>query len=262
MATSLTRDGFFPTTIWSQIRIASDREDVSQSDQLDCVLQKYLPVLGHYLRVSGRVPVGEIDDLLQAFVLEKVIVKNFLGQADRNKGKFRSFLIRSLDNFISNQMRDQQRRFGHIKKPLTEVEFENTAGPMGLNPAHQFDVIWGRRVIGEALERMRLGCLERQREDMWRVFEGRVVRPVFEGVEPMSYGQLVEAHGYETPKQACNTLVNGKRMFAAALRQILEEYNLNHQAVESDLDEIREAFASGTQAPGAGFERLVEEGTA
>src|SRR4051794_11467498 len=88
----------FPATHWSLIDRA--REPASRREALATLLVRYLPALRAHLLAARRVPPDRIEDTLQAFVTDKVIEQNLLAHADREKGKFRSFLVSTFDRYV------------------------------------------------------------------------------------------------------------------------------------------------------------------
>jgi DNA-directed RNA polymerase specialized sigma24 family protein len=111
-----------------------------------------------YLRKKGHQP-AEAEDIVQAF-LARLIEKAALAAADPNRGRFRSFLISSLQNFVAN-LRDQElarKRGGHLKK--FSLDF-NTAEEAyhrepwtDLTPEKIFDRRWAIDLLNLVLTRL------------------------------------------------------------------------------------------------------------
>ena len=87
---------------------------------------------------------------------------------------------------------------------------------------------------------MKAKCLADGREDVWLVFEGRVLAEVFEDKEPISYETLAEKLGLRSPTQAANllvTAVNG--LYGRLLKVAVSEYERDEQHVEEELADLR-----------------------
>jgi RNA polymerase sigma-70 factor (ECF subfamily) len=69
---------------------------------LESLCTTYWMPLYAYVRRQGFVP-ADAEDLTQAF-FERVLERNDVGKADRMKGRFRSFLLTALRNFIADEL--------------------------------------------------------------------------------------------------------------------------------------------------------------
>src|SRR5580765_7838029 len=111
----LFRGGAFTTTHWSVI-MAANQVDSPQADEAFAELcQCYWPPLYAFIRRRGY-DEHEAKDLTQEFCA-RLLEKNYLRAVDRNKGKFRSFLLAALDHFLANEWRNAhaQKRGGKLK---------------------------------------------------------------------------------------------------------------------------------------------------
>src|SRR3954471_12003993 len=88
----------FPQTQWTLLGRAGEVTSDGQRTALGDLLQRYMPALRTHLLLERRLPPQRADDLLQAFVSRKVLEQRLIRKADRGRGTFRSFLLRSLNN--------------------------------------------------------------------------------------------------------------------------------------------------------------------
>jgi len=226
----------FPTTRWSQLERVARGDERSSRQSLEWLLGLYLPALRSHLIFRKHMAPEVADDLLQGFVAAKVLDDGLLRQARRERGKFRTFLLTSLDNYIADEMRreDARKRRGSssLQRSLDPtVEKANTAGP-----AQSFEVKWAQQTLAEALRRMEAECRASGRDDCWGIFEARVMAPTLDQVEPVPYDQLVERYKLRSPAQASNLLITAKRMFTRALHSVISTYT----SEDNVDDEIRE----------------------
>ena len=231
-------------TDWSLVGRAGRGDAELRRAALEQLLKVYLPALSaHLVHRRGLAP-DRADDLLQEFVVNKIVEKDLIGRADRDLGKFRTFLLTALDRFIRNKIRDEK-----AKKRAPDagalVEFDDRANwsPTSPGPSAIFDVTWAREVISEAMRRMRSDCETSGRTDLWGVFECRVVGPTFEGARPVGYEELVKRFAFQSPSQASNALTTAKRMYARALRSVVAQYARDDGEIELEIDELREVLA-------------------
>jgi DNA-directed RNA polymerase specialized sigma24 family protein len=247
----------FPSTRWSLIALVRAGEGdeaaaAARREVLGVLLTRYMPALrAHLLRRRFR-PDG-VDDLLQSFVAEKVLERDLLAAADAARGRFRGFLVTSLDNFAANRLRHDlaARRTPAGAKVLgigDDPAWEPGAATAGGGGWDAFDVEWAREVLRESLRRMREECHAAGRDDLWEVLEARVVAPAMNGSEPAPYAELVRRHGYATPKHAANVLITAKRRFEQCLRSVLGEYVSDDQELDHELATLGDVLAAAAHA--------------
>jgi RNA polymerase sigma-70 factor (ECF subfamily) len=91
----------FATTHWSVVLDAARGESPQAADALAQLCRTYWLPLFTYVRRSGY-ELHDAQDLTQAF-FGRLLEKNYVGGADREKGRFRSFLLASLKHFLLNE---------------------------------------------------------------------------------------------------------------------------------------------------------------
>jgi RNA polymerase sigma-70 factor (ECF subfamily) len=234
----------FPQTQWTLLGRAGEITSDGQRQALGDLLRRYLPALRTHLLLQRRLPPERADDLLQAFVSRKVLEQRLIRKADRGRGTFRSFLLRSLNNFVNDELR-HDRAAGRSPDggPPLDLDEQAGLGDAGADdPSATFDVAWAREVLSEAVAAMRGECQATRREDIWGVFEGRVLLPSMEGAEPAGYEELIRRFGLASPEQASNVLTTAKRMFARALRSAVAKY-ADAGDVETEIRDLKTILA-------------------
>jgi RNA polymerase sigma-70 factor (ECF subfamily) len=158
----------FVTTRWSLILSAANlgREEQKARDALAELCRTYWRPIFSFVRARGY-SVEDAQDLTQDFFVT-ILERNWLQQADRNRGRFRSLLLRSLQNFLINAAEKT-----HAHKRGGDVEFiswddwaaeassqlSNSAqAPDSLPPERLFDLSWATTVVEHALQRLREEC--------------------------------------------------------------------------------------------------------
>ncbi len=112
-----------------------------------------------FIRRQGESP-HDAQDLTQAF-FTRLFEKDYLLAVDRQKGRFRSFLLASLKHFLSNE-RDRARaqKRGGAQGPLS-LDFENAESNYQIEPIDQltpekiFDRRWALGILERAINRLR-----------------------------------------------------------------------------------------------------------
>jgi hypothetical protein len=91
----------FQTTSWSLVIAAAGRSSTEARGALANLCQTYWRPVYSFIRRSGYPP-DQAQDLTQGFFLV-LLDKNYLADADRQRGRFRSFLLTSVKNFVANE---------------------------------------------------------------------------------------------------------------------------------------------------------------
>ena len=163
LASSATSDHqWFATTHWSVVLSTVQSDSAQASEAIEKLCRAYWPPLYSFVRRQGSGP-EDAKDLTQAFFV-KLLEKNFWARADPQKGRFRSFLLKALSQFLADQ-RDRARtakRGGGV--PLISLD-EHTgeegflAGlDQNLSAEQQFDRQWAATVLEQARSRLREEC--------------------------------------------------------------------------------------------------------
>ena len=209
-------------------------------------LEAYHDPLLNYVRHQFRLAEGPARDSLHDFILSRVIRKDILSQADRTRGKFRTFLVRSLNHFLIDELRMAKagkRSPDHPLASLEELE-EGALDHFRQSAQTAFDLEFARGIVHQALLRMRARCEATNRKDLWKVFHDRVLDEAFEGKKPLPYDQVTAALGVSTQAQAANLLTSAKRMFARVFKSVIRDYEADDAAVEEEIKALRHILSN------------------
>lgn len=141
----------FQTTQWSIVLDAGGRGDNAHA-ALCALCETYRPPVLAYIR--ARVGNGDdAEDLTQAFFTH-LLERHLPARADRERGRFRSFLLKSLNHFLNTewQRANAQRRGGKATW-LGDDAVESLASDEA-GPEQAFELEWARTVLREAMHRL------------------------------------------------------------------------------------------------------------
>jgi RNA polymerase sigma factor (sigma-70 family) len=150
--------GQFRSTHWSVVLAAGDSQSPQTSQALEKLCRAYWYPLYAFVRRQGWNP-EDSQDLTQAF-FAYLLEKKAFGKADPSKGRFRSFLLASLTNFLNNE-RDKLRRLkrgGGIE--ILPLEVERGEERYQAEPASKespetiFERQWAQTVIEQVAARL------------------------------------------------------------------------------------------------------------
>jgi len=158
-------DGQFLTTHWSLVLRAGQTDSKQATEALECLCRAYWYPLYAYVRRQGHPP-HDAEDLTQEF-FARLLGKEYLRNADRSRGRFRTFLLSSLKNFLINEWRKsirEKRGGGQRVLSLDDTataEQRFIAEPAtGQPPEAQYDRGWAMEVLRRVLERLHAEFVE------------------------------------------------------------------------------------------------------
>jgi hypothetical protein len=204
--------GNFPSTHWSLIFSARAEDSLRRRRALDELLRLYLPALRAHLLYRRRIEPHRAEDLLQGFVARQVLERELLAKADATRGHFRSFLLKSLQNYVFTEL-------GKSGPKEVALDLQSPGGAA----CDVFELEWARQVLQETLRRMREECTRDRATARWDLFLCRVVVPTLTGSQSPPYQALIERFAFRSPEQASNALVTAKRQFERTLRAVIAE---------------------------------------
>jgi hypothetical protein len=100
----------FATTHWSVVLTAGQSDSSQASEAMARLCRTYWYPLYVYVRRKGYQP-ADAQDLTQEF-FTRLLARNYLGDAERRKGKFRSFLLGALEHFLAREWKRAAPRSG------------------------------------------------------------------------------------------------------------------------------------------------------
>src|SRR5262245_39450146 len=118
-------NGMFNTTHWSVVMLAGRSQDSKAEAALEQLCRSYWYPLYAYARRKGHSS-HDAQDLTQEF-FGRLLEKNYIQRAAPERGKFRSFLLKSLNHFLVNEwVRNQAQKRGGGKSlvALDEADAE------------------------------------------------------------------------------------------------------------------------------------------
>lgn len=126
--------GGFQTTHWSLVLRASSRKDKDADAALAALCERYWYPL--YVYVRRHMPDAvEAQDVTQEF-FARLLEKNTLAAASPERGRFRSFLLTSIKNFLANQReRARARKRGGGVRRLS-LDMDRGESRFRLEPVH------------------------------------------------------------------------------------------------------------------------------
>jgi DNA-directed RNA polymerase specialized sigma24 family protein len=149
----------FENTHWTMVLDAARQQSSAGLEALEQLCKTYWPPLYAFLRGQGRSR-ADAQDLTQGFLVH-LLAKDRLHDVHPAKGKFRSFLLACLENYVRNEAdkeRAEKRGGGTIYLPIDASGAEEEYGaqlPDPQDPARLFERRWASTLISEVLRRLK-----------------------------------------------------------------------------------------------------------
>jgi RNA polymerase sigma-70 factor (ECF subfamily) len=149
----------FATTRWSLVLAAGKDNSADSRQALVVLCEAYWYPLYAYVRRRG-IDADEAQDLTQEF-FTRLLEKEYVRSADPARGKFRSFLLASLNHFLANEWRRERAQKRGGRQTILSLDFADGEGRLAREPAHAmtpekiFERRWALTLLAEALTKLR-----------------------------------------------------------------------------------------------------------
>jgi DNA-directed RNA polymerase specialized sigma24 family protein len=161
----------FPTTRWSQVRAAG--ESVAEGDDAFARLcNDYWAPIFAYVRRLGFSE-ADAQDLTQGFFVH-LLEHRTVRRADQQRGKFRSFLLGALKNYLANKAAHAGRKKRGGKLEILSLDDPSQTIPepsVEAEAIRSFEESWANEVVRRSLTRLREKFRGEKRMELFAVLE-------------------------------------------------------------------------------------------
>lgn len=240
----------FQTTHWTEIFAARTVDALRRRKAVGVVAARYWrPVYAFIRRKWHNKSNEDAKDLTQGFFEEVILGRELIQKADPEKGRFRSYLLKALKNYVisAGKAKSAKKRMppgGLIR--LAALESPDALLPTpGATPEQAFAYSWASGLLDEVLAVVAAGCRQMGQEKHWEVFRRTVVEPILTGVEAPPLSQLCRELSIESETRATNMNVTVKRRFRTTLEARVREFVDFDGDVEMEIHELMEILSKG-----------------
>ena len=233
----------FHTTRWTIVMRAVQNQTLGGQSALAQLCRNYWYPLYMFARRRGHSP-EDAQDLTQAFFLH-LLEQRALAGVDRLKGKFRSFLLASFQNHLSDQV-DRARSLKRggdkefVRLDTDEAEERYRLEPVEcLTAEKMFDARWAMTLLAEALNRVRQ---EYATEGKTSTFEAlKVFLDPVNSRAPPSYEEV--ANRLQVTTGAVKTLIHRlRKRYTALLRDEVGRTVSDPAEIDEEIHALCEAL--------------------
>jgi hypothetical protein len=232
--------GTFLTTHWSLIEDVKKQPDQDRA-LIGLLLERYWKPVYCYLRQKGY-DNEQAKDLTQGFFHEIVLNLNLFGRADQSKGRFRTFILYALNQYLMNEKRREMALKNIPKHKIVSLDtIEMPCLPQTItesSPEDSYNYAWVSAMLDQVLSDVKRSCCEQGMETHWCIFSERVVQPMLNNATSPSLKDMCEKYGIESEKKASNMIVTVKRRFQSALKQYIRSTVASESQMADELKEI------------------------
>ncbi len=231
----------FATTRWTVVLAAGRRGTPESEAALATLCETYWYPLYAYARRRGYSP-EDSQDLTQGF-FARLLEKEYVKAADRERGLFRSFLLVAFKRFIAKEWAEKRALKRGGGRVALALELQSAEGKYSLEPFHEetperiYERRWALTVIDRALTSLRARYAKEGKE---RVFEG--LKGFLVGrTDTESYAEAGRA--LELGEGAVKVAVHRLRArFRELLRDEVAQTVSAPEQIEDELRHLREAL--------------------
>lgn len=232
-------EGFQPTR-WSIVRSAGDPGSPGYLESLDYLARAYWRPVYAYLRRRGH-SIEDAKDLTQEF-FEVALRRNLPGRAERREGKFRTFLLAAVQNFL----RDARDREGAARHGggwrRVELDLDGALadgpgieGPGSETPEQAYDRRWALDLLQASLGDLRERYVSEGKDLHYRLFERYV--DLLAGGGTVEYPALAGEFGCSVG-DVTNYLHRARLLYRELLRARIRESVSRPEEVEEEIGEL------------------------
>ncbi len=235
--------GVFATTRWSVVRRAGSGAGGEARIALERLCQSYWYPLYCCVRRHGYQP-SDAQDVTQSF-FEKLLRNNAIEDADPERGRFRTYLLRSLERFLHNRHRDataQKRGGGNVVSWDAQTAEERYASDPsdGLSPERLFEKQWAAATVYAVMEKLRCEFADGGKSELFDELE-----PHLWGDETSTPYALLSERLQMTVVALRVTVHRLKKRFLELLRSEVAETLESQDLLEDELSHLTRSLSGG-----------------
>jgi RNA polymerase sigma-70 factor (ECF subfamily) len=163
----------FPETLWSRVLAVQGGSDQDASDALAKLCESYWYPIFAFIKYRGY-PLHDAQDLTQAF-FAFLLSHDAFQKVNREKGRFRAFLLGCLEHFLANEWKKGQteKRGGkQVVIPWDEAHSPDDTPVQDAPPDKLYDRTWAGSLINRVLETQKKEFTRVGKTQHFEIFRG------------------------------------------------------------------------------------------
>ena len=232
----------FASTCWTMIRACSGDGTAAQAAWETLCRDYWYPVYA-YIKRSGQMS-HDAEDRTQEF-FEYILSKPWLEQADQTKGRFRAFLLASLDNFlrdyyVKNRASKRAGSYRHVPLDMATAEARYALSEQaGSSPAQVYETEWASAIVQTAWRRLEAEYIHAGKQQHFEHLK------VFLANDGDAIQHEIAAKALNLSVQNIKVCIHRlRKRYAAALREEVGQTVAVPADIPAEMGHLREVFAA------------------
>jgi RNA polymerase sigma factor (sigma-70 family) len=238
----IPQEAAFSTTLWTVVLHAGEVDSPQASAALDKLCRSYWYPLYVFVRRQGY-DADHAQDLTQEFFY-RLLQKNYLQAADRNRGRFRSFLLSALKNFLANEWNRSQCQkrgggatFFSMDAEGAELRYTQEATE-ALTPEKAYQRRWAQALVEQVMTRLRDEFVQEGKVERFEAFKSFLVDH-----NAASQAEIAASLGL-SESAVKSALFRMRQRYVELFREEIAQTVASTAEVEEELRELFAALAS------------------
>lgn len=233
--------GMFPRTRWTQVGNVRSADTNEFSEALDYLTDQYWQPIFRYIQRQGN-DEQRSKDLTQSFILH-CLEKSVFARAEQERGRFRSFLLTSLKNFMTTAHRRERAQSRRPAGGLVSLESMTSGTSIVLEPSvdespeESFYRSWIANLIEKAVAQLQEEARLTNRQAHFKLFKERLVAPALYGSPRASVKEMAAEVGIDE-KTASNCITSMKRRFKTLLQDEVRLFADSDDEVTNEITDM------------------------
>lgn len=230
----------FRDTMWSIVAGAQNDSDPDRRKQcLAFLCKNYWKPIYYYIRRRGLSHEDALDHTQEYFAT--FLEKNFVAAADRERGRFRTFVLVTVNRFLSKQLAKKSRtdrtvslftvtEDGEEELSLPELQYGQTA-------EDDFNRRWALQLLESTLDKMKHQCAEGRKHFYYETLKMHIESMA--GSKPLPYKVMADRLGV-SETDVTNFLHRGRNIFQKLLREEIRQSVTSESAVDQEIEALKD----------------------
>ena len=233
----------FRSTLWTRVLAAKDPSSPDRRQALEILIEAYWRPVYLFIRRRGN-DVEVSKDLVQGF-FTALLERNYLQYVNRDKGRFRSFLLTALEHYVSNEFkRERAQKRGGGKHRLS-LDFAHAETEVSLaresseTPDAAFQTDWAIRVLSQAMADLHSEYVATGRDREFELLKPHL-SPGSPEAEP--YGIIAKDLGI-SEGHVRKLVMHARNGYRDALLRIVRAYSENDEEAKDEIGDLFSVFS-------------------
>ena len=229
----------FRTTAWSVVIGAQDNGSEERSQCVSRLCSTYWKPVYQYIRRRGLTH-DDARDMTQEY-FATFLEKNFVATADRERGRFRTFVLVTVNRFLTKQLAKRSRKQARRNIVIpTEDDGEDFLLPelsVHETAEDDFNKRWALSLIETTLKHMARACNSGKKKKYFQALQ--MFLESTGSTKPLSYKEMAEKLEV-SETDITNYLFRGRNIFQKMLRDEIRQSVASERAIDEEIEALKD----------------------